>query len=384
MNIATPRKLCTGCSACVSSCPQHCLAMVQEEDGFYYPKVIEKKACTECGICNKVCPIQISLNNTKYDRKIYAAYAKNNAIRERSSSGGIFSLLANEILNNRGVIYAATFDDSFSVKHTRVDRIEDIINCCGAKYAQSQLGNVYQQVAKDLNEEKEVLFSGTPCQVAGLKAFLKHDYHNLYCVDFACHGVPSPLALKGYLKYHESLVGSPVKNVNMRSKITGWSHYNYSMVIDFQNGDRYTAKSGEDLYLKLFVGDYLNRNSCSDCRFKGINRFSDITLADFWGVWDVRPEIDDSRGISAVIIQSHKGDLLIKGCDMLFKIEVSAEEICKYNQSIIASSKANKNRESVLALAIKSDYDQIKAIYFSSSRKSRFLRFMRNKLKELS
>ena len=221
----------------------------------------------------------------------------------------------------------------------------------GAKYAQSDLGNSFIEIRNRLKNNQKVLFSGTPCQVAGLKSFLRRDYDNLICVDFVCHGVPSPMAWKEYVKYRSQIdaSGQLPEKINLRSKKSGWSRYRYSNLYEYPDGNVYTALSGNDLYMKLFVGDYISRESCSNCQFKGYSRVSDITLGDFWGIWDIDPEMDDDKGTSLVLVQSEKGrkifsEITVRICSK----EMTLQQASMQNPSLLKSSPAKANRQEVL------------------------------------
>ncbi len=358
MPLSTLSKVCTGCTACKSACPVQCIEMRTDLFGFYYPEITSPDKCIKCDRCNNVCPINSKSKSCDEFRQAFLAFSNNSIIRERSSSGGIFSEIAINVLESAGVIYGAVYNNDFVVEHMRIDNLEDLNRCCGAKYSQSDLGETFQRVKSDLEAGLKVLFSGTPCQVAGLRSFLGFDYKFLICVDFVCHGIPSPRA---WLSYKEYRSNKPIVSINMRSKETGWSHFAYSILFNYCDGSRYSAKSNVDPFLKLFVGDYINRESCEICHFKGIDRCSDITLADFWGVWDLHPEVDDNKGISAVITHTKKGKALLKACrERITAFEVPIEEIAEQNPSLVVSSKANPKRNLLLKMAINGDYDEIR------------------------
>lgn len=342
---------CVGCTACVKSCPQRCIEMGDDNDGFCYPMFVHLSTCIDCSSCEKVCPILIEEAEYIKVPLAYAAFSKNENLRKESSSGGIFSELAMQILSQDGVVYGAAYDEQFEVKHCCIDNVEELWKLRGAKYAQSNLESIFPDVLGKLQKGKKVLFSGTPCQVAGLKSFLRKEYDNLYLVDFICHGVPSPMAWKAYIEYRSQndANGKLPRAVNLRSKETGWSRYQYSNVFQYEDGKTYSVKSSDSLFMKLFVGDYISRPSCENCQFKGYHRDSDITLGDFWGIWDIAPEMDDNKGTSAVLIQSDKGaDLWNTIRENVKTKEVDLKEVSLQNPSILYSSKANPKRDEVL------------------------------------
>lgn len=344
------KETCTGCTACRSVCPRQCIEMSTDTDGFIYPVIKNMSACINCKRCEMACPV---INMKKHDCKsvAYAALSKNESLRIESSSGGLFSELAERIIAQEGVVYGAVWDENFVVKHCCLGDVADLWKMRGAKYSESDLGASFADILARLQNGQKVLFSGTPCQVAGLKAFFKKEYDNLYCVDFVCHGVPSPMAWKAFVEYRakQDANGELPKAINLRSKNTGWSNYQYSNVFKYGNGMQYSVSNSDSLFMKLFVGDYISRLSCENCKFKGYNRASDITLGDFWGIWDIDPEMDDNKGTSVVLIQSEKGQVLWNEISDKIKFkEVSLEQASWQNPSMLVPSKANPKREEVL------------------------------------
>lgn len=346
------KEYCTGCTACASACPKGCIMMTADENGFLYPAVDAEK-CVSCGLCKRSCPIINTLKTAENEPKAYAAYSKDEAMRLSSSSGGVFTELAKAMLQQGGAVYGAAYDEQFDVVHICVEHEEDLAKLRGAKYAQSDLRGIFVQIKQRLNREQKILFSGTPCQVGGLKAFLRKDYENLLTIDFVCHSVPSPMAWREYVKYRaeQDNGGELPTSINLRSKKTGWSRYQYANLFEYADGSDHTAKSSESLYMKLFVGGYINRESCENCRFKGYSRVSDLTIGDFWGVWDIAPEMDDNKGTSVILVQSAKGaELLSSVSDRLEIKPVTLEEASRQNQAMLVCSKSNGKRSEVLGL----------------------------------
>lgn len=342
---------CVGCTACASICTQHCIIIEYDEAGFAYPAIVDDKKCVGCKMCEKVCPIITFHDLSGQAVCAYAAYSKDELSRVSSSSGGLFSEFARVILEEKGIVYGAVYDDNWSVKHVAVSTMEELNRMKGAKYSESKLENIFLEVEKYLKEGKKILFSGTPCQVAGLKAFVKKDYNNLFCIDFVCHGIPSPMAWKAYVDYRtqKDANGKLPNMINLRSKSTGWSKYQYSTVFEYDNGVVKKNSNSQNLFMKLFLGDYISRISCENCKFKGYARVSDITLGDFWGIWDIDSEMDDNKGTSVVLVQSEKGQSFWNeiGDKIKFK-EVDLELTSRQNPSLIVSSKANPKRNEVL------------------------------------
>ena len=360
--VLAEKNQCTGCTACKAVCPVSQIQMVEDAEGFLFPKI--DQGCIACGACQRVCPVLNPPEKCAVS-KAYAAYSKDDSIRMRSSSGGIFRELANVILSQGGVVFGAAYDDSFHVRYFLADNAEQVQKLQGAKYAQSALGDTFQAVKRSLKAGKKVLFVGTPCTVAGLKSFLQGGHSNLYCVDFICHGVPSPKAWKAYVQYRADHDNGGIipRRINQRSKISGWSRYKYSIVYDYSDAGQVVFPNGKDVYINLFVQDYINRKSCENCQFKGIERSSDITIGDFWGIWDVAPEVDDTKGVSAVLIHTIKGKRLLDAiADRLTTREVETEAIVKHNPSAVKSSPENPKRKEILDMVIDGKYEAVEQI----------------------
>lgn len=333
---------CVGCGACTNICPNKCLQMVVDQEGFWYPEVL-KSSCINCKRCETVCPVR-QKQIIQVPQYCYAIKNKNDDIRMSSSSGGVFSALAESILGKEGTIYGAAMDESCSVCHIEVTEKKELKYLRGAKYSQSELGTIYCQVKTNLDNGKYVLFSGTPCQVAGLRAYLQKDYEKLICVDIICHGVPSPLVWKKYLE--QESFGKLPRCVNFRSKKSGWSHYKYSIQMEYEDGSSIIQKNGENAFLQGMIQNLYQRPSCSYCLFKGENHPGDITLGDFWGIWNLDESFDDDKGVSAVIVNTDKGKSLLDSCMEQFEVKkVLIDDIKKENPSWAKSSYQHKKRD---------------------------------------
>ena len=334
--------LCTGCTACYNACPISAIEMKENKEGFLYPAVDYSK-CIKCGKCILICPtINHKLSNNDESVDVYVAYNTDAKIRERSSSGGVFTLIAENILNDGGVVYGAAFDDNWNVIHKRMDNITDLDLLRGSKYVQSNLCDAYSRCLNDLNNGRQVLFSGTPCQIAGLYAFLGEPYDNLFTVDIICHGVPSPLVWRKYLA--ERFEVSSIKSINFRCKTNGWS--NFSVKIESENKLAYEERHNEDIFMRGFLCDLYLRESCHNCRFKSVGRISDITLADAWGVEEFKPELYCKTGTSMVLIQSERGKKLLDDISKYLEISnVPVSVVMKYNSAVNKSVPKHKNRE---------------------------------------
>ena len=350
---------CTGCTACVNSCPYQCIQMKTDEVGFMFPKIVDISQCISCGVCESICPVRKEKELVKCVTIAYAAYTKNEYTRLQSSSGGIFSELAISVLKAGGTAYGASYYENGVVRHIQIDNRDDIGKLRGAKYSQSILGYSFQTIKKILDTEKIVLFSGTPCQVAGLKSFLRRDYENLICIDFVCHGVTSPIVWDKYIQYRAENDNNGIrpKTINLRSKESGWSRYSYSVEFVYSDGKRYLCKNDSDSFMRLFVGDYILRECCDDCLFKGYDRTSDITLADFWGIWDIDPKMDDNKGTSLILTHTSKGEKLFKTIAENIKCkQVTLEQASYKNQSMLKSAVHKDSRSVVLKTIAENDF----------------------------
>ena len=340
MDYIIKNNMCSGCTACANICPKKAISMQNGIDGFKYP-VIDQKLCINCGLCKRTCPVLNSSSNVSLN-KTYVAFSKNKTNKEKSSSGGIFPLIANTVLNDNGIVIGASFDEYNNLKHIAITKVEDLDKLKGSKYLQSDLDNIFSYIKQNINDNK-ILFVGTPCQVAGLKAFLKKDYDNLLCIDLFCHGVPSPKLFNKYIKELEESNNDHVINYNFRDKSTGWD--TYSNTITFKN-KKISEFQTENDYMKLFLSDIALRESCYHCNFKLGNKYSDITLGDFWGVQNCYPEMYDKNGVSAIIVNTDKGSKIFNDIvnDLECK-ECKLEEIVNGNPSLVRSGLKPKCRD---------------------------------------
>ena len=331
----TDKKDCCGCHACASVCARHSITMQEDNEGFLYP-VVDTSTCTDCGLCEKVCPV-INQDEPRNPLKVYAAKNRNEEIRRQSSSGGIFTLLAQKVIDEGGVVFGARFNDKWDVVHAWTDTIEGIAAFRGSKYVQSTVGNTYRVAREFLKQGRKVLFSGTPCQIAGLRKFLRKEYDNLLTVDVVCHGVPSPLVWRKYLEEtRENLraerdagkntVSSSLKDlpvitgISFRDKTHGWKKFGFrlryaaseaagnSVSVSAKDIDRTLLQPFSDnVFMKGFLKNLYLRPSCYACAARCGKSDSDISIADFWGVLNYYPEFDDDKGIGLVLVNTDKG-----------------------------------------------------------------------------
>lgn len=341
---------CNGCSACVNKCPKHCIEMVKDQEGFLYPAIMESQ-CIDCHLCEKVCPV-LNKRETVLPVRVYVARNSDAIVVKRSSSGGIFSLFALNILRKGGVVFGARFNDKFEVIHDYIADEKELGLLQGSKYIQSDLNKTFTEVKSLLKIGRKVLFSGTPCQIAGLKSFLGIKYENLLTVDFICHGVPSPGVWKSYLTETlkelniESL--DKVTRISFRDKIIGWKRFGFS--ISYHSTENkalsFTETLDKNHFLKGFISNLYLRPSCHHCLFKNWSSGSDITIADAWGVENIYPELNDDKGYNLVIISTKKGETFFNGLPKSgFSLYPANEEfIKKYNPAAYIPAKAHKKR----------------------------------------
>lgn len=299
---------CSGCTACVNICPKGCISMSNDEEGFLYP-VVDLSLCVNCHKCENVCPILEPVQFRDENINAVVARIKDPDILLDSSSGGFFTGLCNYVIHNHGIVYGAAFDENMKVHHASAETIEESACFRGSKYVQSELDDIFVKVKQSLISGRLVCFSGTPCQVAGIRKYLQKDYDNLITVDLVCHGVPSPLLWEHYIVEQEVKYRSKIKKVKFRSKTYGYQCG--SLRIDFVNGQKYIASSRIDPMLKSFFKNIGLRHSCYHCKFKSVKRCSDFTLYDCWYPEKLLKKKDDDKGYTSVIIQSDKGRKLL-------------------------------------------------------------------------
>lgn len=335
---------CTGCSACASVCPQKCISMEMDSEGFLYPKV-DIQRCISCDLCGKICPVHFPVMIKQKPLKTLAAISNNSLVRFKSSSGGIFSLLSNIIIEDGGEIWGASFDAEWRVVHQCAQNKNELEIFRGAKYLQSDVRCSFGKIEYSLKKGKPVLFSGTPCQVAGLKKFLRREYKNLYTVDLVCHGVPSFKVFNAFLR--EQFGEKQIVDISFRDKTTGWKSYNLR-VRYLENGvlkkERYLREN--NVYMNGFISNLYLRPSCYQCPSKCGVSGSDITLGDFWGIEKAAPEMDDGKGTSLVLLNTFKGeDIFNMIKPFVFCKELPYDIAVQGNVSLEISSRMNPWRK---------------------------------------
>ena len=296
---------CTGCEACVSRCPFGAVEMEADEKGFFYPKILEEK-CTECGLCERICPIEKPLGRGKFTQEVYSCWVRDSKLRLESTSGGMFTALAEYVLKEGGAVFGAAFDEGFCVEHICMENRKELKKARGAKYVQSRTKDAFQKAEELLKQGRKVLYTGTPCQIDGLYAYLGKEYDELLTVDLICHGVPSPAVFQSYLKEIREKYKAEITSVRFRYKQPSWSLY--SMKIDFQGRKPYICSKFKDPYLRGVGKNLFQREVCFSCKYASTKRVGDLTIADSWRYRAYERESrNDQKGVSLVIVNSPKG-----------------------------------------------------------------------------
>jgi len=332
------QELCNGCGACVNICPEQCICLEEKHN---ITVTIDKDKCINCELCHDVCPI-----NSKIYPKAYAAYALDSEIVMQSSSGGMFSILANYILEHGGVVFGAAFDDNYEVHHIGIDNKAELDKLRRSKYVKSRIENTFSETEINLKTGRKVLFSGTGCQIEGLLAYLDQksvDTTLLYTQDIICHGTVMPEVWRKYLDEKRNEYESEIRSISFRSKKISW--FNFGINIQFENGREYFCDKNKDIYMKLFLENYSLNECCYNCSCRGIRRKSDITLADFWSVYRNEPTAFNPDGTSVVLVNSNKGRMLfdlIK--DKIFYKDVSVNDISRSEVMLVTTVKKPNTR----------------------------------------
>ena len=341
---------CSGCTACANLCKSHAISLVADSEGFIYP-VIDEEKCNECGLCIKKCSV-INMNGIPdLPQNAYAIKSNNNEIRKNSSSGGVFSLIMEDILKRNGVVFGAAFNNNWILEHSYAETYEEAKKFNGSKYVQSRLGSSFIDVKRFLSEKRDVLFSGTPCQISGLKKFLGKEYENLTTVSMICHGAPSPCIFEKYVS-DLGISKKEITGINFRDKIYGWK--NYSLRIDYRLQGKpksYICRNTEDPYLQGFIKNLFLRPSCHDCKSKQFSCGADIILADMWSCDAILKEFNDEKGVSLVIPFSGRGSNLIEEIKKESDVRIiKTSDGLLWNDSWIKSSAPHLRRDKFFSL----------------------------------
>jgi acetyltransferase-like isoleucine patch superfamily enzyme/coenzyme F420-reducing hydrogenase beta subunit len=361
-----PKNACTGCAACADKCAFSAVAMIEDGEGFLYPR-IDDSVCTECGLCARVCPVlnpSVEISANARPREVYAAFSLDEETRFMSTSGGAFSEFAKHVLRAGGVCYGAAYDEQFNVRHARISDLEELPRIRQSKYYQSITGGVYNRVKKDLEAGTLTLFCGTPCQCAGLSNRLEKNYDNLLIVDFICHSVNSPKAFMAYLRDLEENEGAKASRIWFKNKEEGGWH-KFGSRVDFKDKEDYYRQYWPgDAFMKGFLKYRLFfRPSCHECRFKEFKRSADVTLGDFWGLkWNNPQMTDDQKnGVSVVVINSEKGAKIFHSHvkQNMYTEQHTIEEVIPKNGGLLRSQKPGLYRDFFFEQVDKTPFSRI-------------------------
>ena len=364
----TDKRNCTGCGACINACPRNIITMEEDKDGFIYPK-IKVEDCIDCHLCEKNCPMlkdksEVSKIHADYPQ-FYAGQLKNKDDLLEVSSGGAFWAFSQTVIEAGGIVYGAVQEDVDHIFHYRAESIDDIKRIRRSKYFQSDIGFSYQQAKEDLKNGLKVLFSGTGCQIAGLKGYLNKEYDNLITCDVVCHGVPSRKVWKVYRKEKEEREGKRIANLVFRDKSAGWSHNQYK--ITFNDGSVEKEASTKQLFHAGYLKGLFYRPSCGSCRFSSLPRVADITLADYWKYIGRFHQPDCDLGVSLITVNSVKGDKLLKQSAKYMEFDTTERELalrsCKH---LDEHPTENPNRDAFFNLFFESGYYAAASKYITS------------------
>lgn len=350
---------CTGCGLCSVKCPKQCVLMVEDEEGFRFPKIDSSK-CVGCGLCLNTCPATTAADGlySKYNRSYYCGIIKDNEVLIKSSSGGVFGVLAEYIIRNGGYVCGCIYTDEMEAIHILSNRKQDIEKMYGSKYVQSRVEHCFTEILDHLNSNEMILFTGTACQIAALRLFLDKDYSKLYCVEILCHGVPSPGLFRMYKKYLEKSLGGKIKDIRFRDKSRdGWGSEHRTRIVYERNGKIHDKRPLLPAYFSAFFYGLDLRESCYQCKFAKPERATDLTIGDFWGSW-AKYKKRFKEGISVIGVNTEKGsDLFLNVLNCFTFLEyLSEKEAIVSNDNFTHSIKRPKERTAFLSDILKKGY----------------------------
>lgn len=325
---------CNGCGICALICPKKCIHMEKDNEGFYYP-IIDYEKCIHCNRCKNICSNDKTVEN--YKRQAYIAINNNDIERQKSASGGMFIILARYVIEKKGVVFGVRYDKNLNVIHDEAISIEECENFMGSKYVRSDCIDIYERVKKYLNQNRWVLFTGTPCQNYALKVYLNKNYDKLITCEIICHGNPSPKVFEKYIEEKEKIKNKKIIDIKFRSKENGWN--NSTPIVEYENQ---TKEEDSTLY-KAFMAELISRPSCYHCKFIDKNRISDFTIGDMWGIETINPNMNDGKGVSLIVISSDKGKKIldeVKNKMKLQEIDIGVAFSFNHHKNV----KENKNR----------------------------------------
>lgn len=361
---------CTGCGACVQRCPKQCISWTTKEFGFRYPQ-IDKQRCINCGLCEQVCPIDKPLN-MKLEQKAFAAVHKDFNVLAKSTSGGAFTAIADAIFSREGIVYGVAMTVNMQVKHIRTTNKNEFAALRSSKYVQSDTGSTYKMVERDLRLGRIVLYSGTPCQINGLKHFLRKNYENLYTVDIVCHGVGSQAYFDKYMDFARERYGT-IKTLRFRSKeYAGWSCGGVVVVVVVSNSDRVKKipyRDFDNYYYSYFLSGDIYRKSCYSCKYANTRRVGDFSLGDYWGIETLNLPLKTDNGCSLILINNRHAMELLDGMDDLYKVETTIDQAARCNKQLNMPSMLPGCRKKRLKEFETMSGNEIQEVYLKTHRK---------------
>lgn len=366
--------MCTGCTACMNICPQGCIHMAANKEGFLYP-MIDYSACVKCGLCERICPINHAVEKKEVQGG-YVVRLRNHDVVQKSTSGGTSAAFGKYVLDRNGVFFGVGYSEKYEVQHFMIDtnNREKLSDIRGSKYVQSDLKDTFKNVRSCLKNNQLVCFTGTPCQVAGLKSYLRKDYSNLITVDLVCHGVASPKFFKAYVENQIKHYNSFPIYIAFRNKTYGY--HSGTMMIEFQNGKRYYGSGRVDPMLKAYFSGSCSRNCCYACKFKGMARCSDFTIFDSWHVEELLKDIkDDDLGYTNVYVHTEKAKKILNEMSDSISIMSADPEAMKRLDGVMIDHQPEKNgcRDELLKQAFEDDFEKAINNYLPISIKDRAL-----------
>lgn len=362
----TEKKNCCGCTACAAVCPKECISMREDAEGFLYPAV-NKTTCINCGACEKVCPILHVKPERKFEQEAYIVQNKDQKVLRESTAGGAFTAIAKYALRHGGVVFGVELRNQLVAHHIYVETEKDLARFRNSKYVQSNVGDTFRQVKSFLNQGKFVCFSGTPCQIEGLKNYLRLDYENLITVDVVCRAVPSPLIFQKYVEYQEKKLADHIKTVRFRDKHYGYKYSTMNVITDKNKGN-YHQGVESDPWLRAFFSNICDRPSCHDCHFRKQYRVSDFTIWDCFHAGRFSKELDNDKGATRVLVHSEKGKRIFDEIKEGFSyIQTKPEYIVAGAKEMKESVAANPRREEFFMDANQLDGAQLFQKYFPNT-----------------
>ena len=363
------KEMCCCCAACMKICPIQAITINSDADGFTFPE-INNDLCIECGLCNKVCAFQNIPVKGDDPIATYAAINKNSNILSASASGGVFGALASLVFDQKGVVFGCAYNDILEPEHISIDNLLDLEKIQGSKYVQSDINTTYTEAKRYLENGRYVLFTGTPCQIAGLKSFLGKDYENLITADLICHGVPSAKFFKGYIKYLEGKLKGRVIDFKFRDKSKGRTLMGK---VIYKKNDEILEKlinTNISYYYNYFLKGDIYRENCYECKYACSSREGDFTLGDYWGIERAHPEIETQNGVSVLLVNSKKGTMLIDELSKYLNLTESIfEQARAQNGQLNSPTARSTRREEILKVWREGGYKALADEYYRTNKK---------------